>query len=120
MSASLGTVKVGKRVVTASYSCGKAKACAGKASAVLVLGKARFARLQELQRRCRRQGQPSLQDEQEAAQGRQGLQLADAEVTLTGSDGRVLDRGSAWDPVRAPLSKLGWSCSQARARTVAA
>ncbi len=38
MSASVGEVKVGKRVVTATYGCGAGRACSGTAAAVLILG----------------------------------------------------------------------------------
>ncbi len=128
MSASLGTVKVGKRVVTASYACGKAKACAGKASAVLVLGKARFSLgSKSFSRRSRRQGQPPLQALQEAAQGRQGLELArrrgdpdrvrrpGAGPGLVGRRGLRGRRGSA-----GALRSIGSGASPPRARTTPA
>ncbi len=43
MSASVTKVTVGKRVVKATYACGATRACSGKASAVLILGRSHRA-----------------------------------------------------------------------------
>ena len=94
MSASLGTVKVGKRVVTASFTCGKAKACSGKASAVLVLGKARFSLgSKSFSTAAGAKGSLRFKLSKKQRKAAKAASRTDAEVTLTGSDGRVLDRG---------------------------
>ena len=94
MSASLANVKLGKRVVTATYACGQAKACSGKASAVLSLGKASLSLgSKSFSAAAGAKGDLRFKMTKKQRKAVKAAGKPGAEVTLTGSDGRVLDRG---------------------------